>query len=114
VSIFVVAFALYVLQTPTAWATERARILAQLEATPGEHLVIARYAPVHSPHEEWVWNGADIDASKVVWARSLGPEQDRALLAYFADRRHWSLYADREPPTLVEEGIASAAPDVSP
>ncbi|MFQ5416992.1 MAG: hypothetical protein ACE5FL_08090 [Myxococcota bacterium] len=111
VAIFAVGFGLYVAHTPTAWASERARIQAGLEDTPGKHLVIARYAPDHSPHEEWVWNRADIDAAKVVWARSLGEERDRALLAHFADRRLWSLYADREPPELVEEDTSSAASD---
>jgi hypothetical protein len=70
--------------------------------------VIARYASDHSPHEEWVSNEADIDGAKVVWARSMGRAKDRDLIEYFGDRRMWSLYADREPPELVEHtgGVA--------
>lgn len=104
VLIFVAAFAAYAARPPHDWSVERERIRKQLEATPGRHLVMACYAPDHSPHEEWVWNAADIDGAKVVWARSLGRERDRALRDYFADRRVWTLYADREPPAVVEGG----------
>jgi hypothetical protein len=101
-SIFAVAFALYARHEPPAWARRRAEIRAELERTPGKHLVIARYTRDQSPHEEWVFNEADIDAAKVVWARPLDPEKERDLIAYFADRRLWSLHPDRSPPELVE------------
>jgi len=37
----------------------------------------------------------------VIWARSMQPEQDDALLSFFAGRRVWDLYPDRDPPALV-------------
>jgi len=40
-------------------------IQKQLDQTPGKHLVIVNYEGVHSFHDEWVYNGADIDGSKV-------------------------------------------------
>ena len=48
------------------------------------------------------YEAADIDGAKVVWARTMGPAKDRDLLEYFSDRRLWSLYADRDPPELIE------------
>jgi hypothetical protein len=102
VLIFALAFTLYVSQEPPAWAVQRARIQAELERTPGKHLVIARYSSDHSPHEEWVSNEADIDAAKVVWARAMGPAKDRELFEYFEGRRLWSLHPDRSTPELVE------------
>src|SRR5438477_12471695 len=49
---------------------DRARILQQLEKTSGQHLAIVRYGPNHDTlTNEWVFNNADIDGSKVVWAR---------------------------------------------
>jgi hypothetical protein len=37
-------------------------------------LVIVKYSTAHSPYHERVYNRADIDASKVVWARDMGRE----------------------------------------
>lgn len=57
--------------------------------TPGKHLVLVRYGRVHYVHSEWVYNAADIDGSKVIWAREMDPEQNQKLLAYFHDRKVW-------------------------
>ncbi len=50
--------------------------------------------------EEWVYNGADIDASRVVWARDLGAE-NKKLLRYYPDRTAWLLEPDSRPPRLM-------------
>jgi hypothetical protein len=75
----------------TGWHRERARLVEQLELTPGEHLVIVRYLPGHDVLQEWVFNSADIDRSRIVWAREMGPEPDRQLLGYFRGRKAWLL-----------------------
>jgi hypothetical protein len=79
----------------------RARILARLSQSEGAHLVIVRYAPTHNVHAEWVYNAADIDRSKVVWARAMDASANRKLLTYFRDRRSWLVLADTEPPRLI-------------
>jgi hypothetical protein len=79
----------------------RARIAVQLEATPGEHLVIVRYSDHHSPHEEWVYNAADIDHAKIVWAREIADEDIRPLLDYFLGRKVWLVEPDSSPPRLL-------------
>jgi hypothetical protein len=57
---------------------------------------VVRYAPNHNSHGEWVYNLADIDAQRIVWARELGTEQDQKLLAYFQDRKAWLFEPDRD------------------
>jgi hypothetical protein len=76
---------------------KRADIARQLEATPGEHMIIVRYSPQHGSHIEWVYNGADIDGAKVVWARDMGEPQNQELLRYFPNRRVWLLCPDESP-----------------
>jgi hypothetical protein len=79
---------------------DRARMLARLEREPGNHLVIVRYSATHDFRLEWVYNRADIDASKVIWARDMGKEQNAELLKYFQGRRIWLVEPDLTPPRL--------------
>lgn len=72
----------------------RVSVMKRLEKLPGKHLILVRYAENHNIHDEWVYNGADIDGSKVVWARELDKQQNDKLLAYFKDRRVWLVEPD--------------------
>ena len=80
----------------------RAAIQHELEKRPGGQLVIVQYAPEHQPFREWVYNDADIDDAKVVWARDMGTEKNLELIQYFKDRTVWLLQADEMPPKLTE------------
>ncbi|MCH2127458.1 MAG: hypothetical protein MK165_21890 [Pirellulaceae bacterium] len=98
------AFAYYPIHhasAPQDWHSDRAEMLSQLRGIAGDHLVIVRYAEDHYVHHEWVYNRADIDGAKVVWARELGAAQDKELLRYFVDRQLWLLHADESPPRLI-------------
>jgi len=79
---------------------QRAAALRSLHHLPGEHLVLVRYSPQHNPHREWVWNDADIDAAKVVWARDMGESRNQELLQYFRTRRVWQIGIDDDSPKL--------------
>src|SRR5579871_1296501 len=81
---------------------QRAAIAKKLQAMPGEQLVIVRYAPDHGPHNEWVYNRADIDRSKVVWARDLGTAGNQELLQYFRNRHAWQICPDDPNPELAD------------
>jgi hypothetical protein len=48
--------------------------------------------------QEWVYNRADIDSAKIVWAREISPQRDQALLNYFAGRSIWYVNADDPSP----------------
>lgn len=95
------------------WHLERARILQELEEQGGQHLIIVRYRrqpPMHYPHDEWVYNEADIDSADVIWAREMSAWKTRRLLRYFRGRQIWLLEADVEKPQLVPYPRPSSPP----
>ena len=79
---------------------DRARIVSTLQHLPGQHLVLVRYSETHDFDHEWVYNAADIDASKVVWARDMDEQDNQELLQYFKNRQAWLLEPDQLPPRL--------------
>jgi hypothetical protein len=79
---------------------DRAALLHQLKQLPGQQLVIVSYGPHHDVDHEWVYNDADIDHSKVIWARDMGDVGNRELLSYFKDRHFWRVDGDSSPPKL--------------
>lgn len=84
---------------------ERASVLVQLEHSPGLHLAIVRYGPHHPiDMHEWVYNEADINGAKVIWARDMGPAENKELIDYFHDRRVWLVEADETPPKVIPYG----------
>jgi len=60
-----------------------------LETRPGQHVIFVRYSGMQSPHEEWVYNPADIDAAPVIWAQDMGKLENERLLHYYAGRSFW-------------------------
>ena len=88
----------------------RAAIGKKLSDTPGKHLIMVRYQEDHNLHDEWVYNGAEIDTAKVLWARELDPTQNAKLFAYFKDRQIWLV----EPDTDNTELIPYQAPRTAP
>jgi hypothetical protein len=83
------------------WPYQRAAIERQLERTAGYHLILVRYTESHHPEEEWVYNKADIDRSRVVWAREMDAGDNQALLDYFHGRSVWLVQPDVPSGTLV-------------
>jgi hypothetical protein len=79
---------------------DRAQIQGKLEQEPGRHVVIVRYSAGHQAGLDWVYNRANIDGSKVIWARDMGREQNAELLRYFQGRRIWLMEPDLAPPRL--------------
>lgn len=79
----------------------RLAVLEWLNGRPGNHLIIVRYAPEHPVNQEWVYNGADLEGSKVIWARELDKASNMRLLRYYAKREPWLLEADVYPPRVV-------------
>jgi hypothetical protein len=70
----------------------------------GDHVVLVRhtspsafepkwekYATIDSTpmYVEFVYNGANIDSQRVVWAHDLGEEANQRLRAYYRGRKFW-------------------------
>ncbi|HVO97172.1 MAG TPA: hypothetical protein VMT15_03855 [Bryobacteraceae bacterium] len=78
----------------------RAGVLAEFAKHPGGQLAIVRYSSTHNIYDEWVYNAADIDHSKVVWAREMDAASNLELLNYFKDRKAWLVEPDFDPPRI--------------
>jgi hypothetical protein len=96
-----------------AMGRERAAVASKLQSFPENQLVLVRYKPGHDTLIEWVYNGADIDRQKIVWARDMSTAENAELIAFYNHRRVWLLEADEDPPRLVpyrlDEGDAGDA-----
>jgi hypothetical protein len=76
--------------------TDRARMLAQLHASPRKQLVFVRFTPRSKSLYDWVYNPADIDQSKVVWAMDMGAARNQELIDYYKDRQVWLAEPDKD------------------
>jgi TgpA N-terminal domain len=92
----------------------RARIADDLEQLLGPQLAIVRYTPGHNPLDEWVFNRADIDASKVVWAREGDAAANSELLRYYHARQAWLIEPDTVPATVIPYPALSPAASPPP
>jgi hypothetical protein len=82
---------------PDHFGTERVRVLKLLSQLPGNQLAIVRYSPQHNQFNEWVYNEANIESSKVIWAREMDDANNRELIDYYKDRRAWLVEPDSLP-----------------
>jgi hypothetical protein len=76
---------------PSPPGIARARLVEQLRGTAGDHLVLVEYAPGPQRLFEWIYNDADIDASRVIFAHPMGDAGTRRLLDHYPRRRVWRL-----------------------
>jgi hypothetical protein len=78
----------------------RERIAQSLIEQGGKHVILVHYTGSQSPHEEWVYNTADIDTQDVIWANDLGPAENAKLVDYYKDRKIWRFQPDLNPEWL--------------
>ncbi|HWE49433.1 MAG TPA: hypothetical protein VG273_06570 [Bryobacteraceae bacterium] len=76
---------------------ERDNVITRLEALPGQHLVFVKYAKGHCFCDEWVFNSADLNSQRVIYARTYTPESDAALIRAFPKFDVWMVEPDIEP-----------------
>ena len=92
----------------------RIEVNEQLAKIPGQVLVFVRYWPQHIFQDEWVYNEADIDRARVVWARDLGDDENKKLRQYYPSRSVWLLEPDARPPKLEPYQETKAAAPAPP
>jgi hypothetical protein len=80
------------LQRGNAWRESAEEQL--LQNRPGYHVIFVRYTGMQSPHDEWIYNRADIDSAPVIWAQDMGPIENERLLRYYAGRSFWLFKPD--------------------
>ena len=68
--------------------------MEKLSRSDGRHLVLVHFDGVGRGREEWIYNRADIDSAKVVWAWSDDLGCSESLTRYYPDRHVWLLEAD--------------------
>jgi uncharacterized membrane protein (UPF0136 family) len=99
---------------PLKWTCQgdpsRAALEEKLSHTSGKHLIIVRYAEDHNIHDEWVFNGADIDGAKVLWAREINAKQNAKLFAYFKDRKIWLIEPDNDNTEFIPYPLSNIPP----
>jgi hypothetical protein len=78
----------------------KARVEQSLDSIPGQHLVIVKAKTDPANVLQWIYNDADIDGARIVWARDLGTGRNRDLLEYFRNRRVWLVDPNTEPARL--------------
>ena len=93
------------------YAAARQSIEKRLAEEPGAHLVFVRYAEKREVHEQWVYNAADIDGSKIAWAWDRGPAANRNLIEYFRNRRIWIVETESTPVRALpyQQDVATSA-----
>src|SRR5207248_3863551 len=72
----------------------RQRIKSDLDARGGNHIVIVGYAWHDTAWIDWAYNEADMDSSKIIWARDMGYLKNKELLDSYPNRQAW--YVDRD------------------
>ncbi len=80
------------------WMKQKTQIASQLLSQDPRHLVLVQYAADHNTGEEWVYNGADIAAEPIIWARSMDQEKDRELIKHYPGRAVWLLKVNTKNP----------------
>jgi hypothetical protein len=78
----------------------REELAASVSDLVSKHVILVRYTGHQSPHEEWVYNSANIDDQEVIWAHDLGSVENAPLLEYYKDRKIWLFQPDINPTRL--------------
>jgi hypothetical protein len=80
-----------VIDAPLRIAATRSSIKQQLERTPGKHLVFVHYGPGYDIQNAWVYHGADLADSRIIFAHDIEAAKNALLIADYPGRSVWRL-----------------------
>jgi hypothetical protein len=87
--------ALFMAAAPLNSDSQRIEQSSLITQTPplqtAKHIIFVRYLPGHLIHDEWVCNSADIENSRIIWARYMGAAADAPVARYYSNRQIWLL-----------------------
>jgi len=89
----------------------KARMTTELEQIPGKHLLFVKTKTDSDDVLQWIYNDADIDTARFVWARDLGTERNAELARDLTGRRIWLVDPNTKPATRVAYSPKSAVPE---
>jgi hypothetical protein len=92
---------------PRQPGSTRAHIQARLDALPGGQLVFVRYLPTHDPSDDWVYNCADFNSAKILWAWDMGSAANLELMRHYPGRKAWLAEPDTSPVTLLPYTVSA-------
>ncbi len=78
-------------QTEVNRIASRQDVFRCLNGVEGKHLVFIHYDDEHPLNQDWVYNAADFDAARLIFANDLGDAKNRELIKRHPDRAPWFL-----------------------
>lgn len=92
---------------PDIYGTERAQITRELENRPGPQLALVRPSARRNVLDQWVYNAADLDSARVLWAYDMGAAQNAELMRQYPERTAWIVDLGTEPATVTPYAAAA-------
>jgi hypothetical protein len=85
---------------PDVYGTDRAHVVNELESHPGLQLALVRTSPNRNVLDQWIYNGADLNTARVLWAYDMGTAQNAELMRQYPGRTAWIIDLATEPATV--------------
>lgn len=85
---------------PDVYGTDRAHVVSELESHPGPQLALVRTSPNRNVLDQWIYNGADLNTARVLWAYDMGAAQNAELMRQYPGRTAWIIDLATEPATV--------------
>ena len=87
----------HLVRSASIWGGAGARSRPVWSGFPESNWSSSAMSQDHNPFDEWVYNAADIDGSKVVWAREMDAADNLEIVHYYGDRKVWLVEPDAIP-----------------